>query len=493
MNCSYCSSRYLIREKEPKTLTFDQLKQAVDVISQQSREKYIQDKFNGRVKIYFTGGEPLLEFELLKKTISYIRTKKTDFGIFIITNGTLLTETMMDFFVRNNVEVCLGFNGEKIVNDLHRKFGGNKSKSVFEVVMGNLKKGLLNEKYKGQFDIGTTLTSQTIGSLSDVVKFFRHNVGFRKLEIGLEAYEIWSRAGINRLRNALRSLVSGFLATLKHETDIKGIEAAFCEFPFSQYIRSHCEEADYETSPVALFYDGYFYLSPDFVVKPPLERKYRVGDLKHGVDFKRIEAMASSPIFTEISRKCLQSRCKSGPLSPVERYYWGIVHEFTPDRLRQLLENTSRVNRVFNEEMDRYIKLHRIYDRRVVSPSFGDFEHSPKYRSSKEVKSFHLTIRNASDIAGLRKSIDYFLYSPGSVKKLVLDVLDGTQTAHDVMEGMVLYVLMKTGYLKKRIWVTVACRAGDTSAFGPTRRGDADRRRYLSENGVRAGTCFAGE
>ncbi len=485
MDCSYCAARHIIQEKEAKTPTFDQLKQAVDIISS---DKYIQDKFNGQVRIAFTGGEPLLEFELLKKAISYIRTNEPDFKIVVVTNGGLLTKNKMDFFIRNNVEISMSLDGHKRVNDLHRKFRDNKKKSVFETVMSTIR--LINKKYMNHFHVTTTLTSQTIDSLPDVVEFFRHDIGFEQPEIGLGAHEIWSYAGINRLRNVLRCLKSRFLTTLKHEMDIKNIEFAFREFLFTQYRGTDYHEL--ARSPISLFFDGYFYLC-DFVVKPPLDRKYSVGDLKHGIDLKRIETIASSPMFTKISRKC---KYKTGLLPPVERYYWGVVHKFTPDRLNKVLENTSQVNKIFHEEMEWYVKLQRIYARLIMTPSFGDFVHLPKYRSNKEIKSFRLITRNDSDIAGLRESIDYFLYSPGNGKKLILDAMDNTQTAIDVMEGMVLYALMKARYLKKRIKLMVACEAGETSAFsargGPAFGWDANRRRYLNEHGARVGTCFAG-
>ncbi len=472
--------RNMIYEKKVKTLIFDRVKQAVDIISS---DKYIQDKFNGQVKITFTGGEPLLEFAVLKEAISYIRTKEPDFEIEVVTNGALLTENRMDFFTRNNVEIALSLDGR-----------------AFESVISNLKKGLINKRYMDHFHVVVTLNSQTIDSLSDVVKFFRHDVGFKQLEIGLESHEIWSQAGINRLRNVLRSLKSRFLTTIKHGMDVKHMEFAFREFLFSQ-----CEGADYHElarNASILFCDGYFYPS-DFVAKPPLGRKYRVGDIKHGINFKRIGTMSSLSMFTNISRKC---ECKTGLLSPVERYCWGVVHKFTPDRLNKLLENTSQVNRVFNEEMDCYTRLQKTYERLVMTTSFGDFAHSPKYRSGKEIKNFRLIIRNDSDIVRLREGIDYFLYSPGSAKKLILYAMDDTQTAIDVVEGMVLYVLMKARYLKKRIRLMVACEAGDISAFsdrgGPAScsRGasasgggwDANRRGYLNEHGVRLGTCFAG-
>jgi len=318
----------MIHEKEAKRLTFDQLKQAVDIISS---DKYVQDKFNGQVKICFKGGEPLLEFELVKETIRYMRTKEIDFEIRISTNGTALTESRMDFFARNNVEVCIGLDGYRRVNDLYRKFRNNKKKSVFDVVMSNLKKGLINKRYMDHLHVGTTLAAQTIGRLPEVVDFFRYDVGFKQLKIGLEIYEIWSRAGIKRLRNVLRGLKSRFLTTTEHEMDINDMEAAFSEFQFSQYMRNSPYAGhkgrgydEIAATSITLFYDGYFYPC-DFVVKPPLERKYRVGDLEHGIDFKRIETISSLPMLTNISQKCLRSGCKSGLLSPVERYCWGVV------------------------------------------------------------------------------------------------------------------------------------------------------------------------
>ena len=107
--------------------------------------------------------------------------------------------------------------------------------------------------------------------------------------------------------------------------------------------------------------------------------------------------------------------------------------------------------------------------------------HPPKYAGDKEIRRFRVILRKDPDVVKLREDIDYFLYSPGSGKELVLDAADGgarSGGAIAAMAGIILYALMKAGYLKKKLGLTVRIRASALSA---------ERRSYLNEHGVRVG------
>lgn len=479
LNCSYCSTRYMIHEEKAQRLTSAQLRRAFDLLAS---DRHIREKYGGRVGIDFKGGEPMLEFGLLEEAVEYIRDKGYGFKMGLSTNGTLLTPERMAFLDRNQVDVCVSLDGYKSVNDFYRKFRADAKKSVFDAVMANLKKGLSGRKFRSHMHVGTTFTPLTVGSIPAVVDYFRKDGGFRQVKIGLEVYDLWPGEAIGKFREVLRELKGRFLETLARSMANRSLESAFDEIQFSQYMRNlphvlgaEADLSELAANPVSLFYDGYFYPS-DLAVKPPVDEKYRIGDLERGIDFARLRELSEAPMFAGIRRYC---KHRTGVLSPVEKCCWAAVHRFPAARVRRLLENASEVNGVFNAEMGACIRLQRTCEQLFMTPGFGDFTHEPKYRSGREIAFFRQAVGGGSGLVGLRAAADYFLYSPGDSKRLLLDARGGPREALDLAEGLAVYALFKAAYLKKRLGLALAADAGGV---------DADRLRYLAAHGVRVWT-----
>lgn len=435
MDCSYCAARYMIHAQEHRSLTLDQLKRAAEVIA---ADPVVRRRHGGRAKISFTGGEPMLEFDLIKEAVAWIGRRHPDWEFDVSTNGTLLTPENLDFFVEKGVGLSVSLDGYRGVNDSHRKFAGG-GRSAFGVVEGHLRRGLASSRYRGLFHVAATLTSGTVENLPEVVRYFREEAGLGELEIALEAYEPWDAPARDKLRRVLRGLRARAAADLARGGSADGV---FREFLFTQAKTSDCR--DLESKAVTLFYDGAFYPC-DFVVKPPLEARFRVGDLERGLDLDRLRAIAALPLFGEIERGC---EFQSGLLSPLERYYWGLVHGYSRERLARLLRDTSETNRVFHEELGPYLRLQRAYSRLFMTPGFGDLAHEPKHRARRGVAALALA-GGAAGLPALRAAADYALYSPGGEKRLALRAggLDGKT------EGLAVYAMAKARALGKRLRV----------------------------------------
>jgi uncharacterized protein len=112
-NCSYC-----FQKKEKKTINNATIKTAVDFF-------YPFLKGNDHIYIGFYGGEPLLAYEKIKyATILLLEknkagNKKIKFSV--TTNGSLLTDEILDFFNRHQFIVMLSFDG--LAQDKGRKKG----------------------------------------------------------------------------------------------------------------------------------------------------------------------------------------------------------------------------------------------------------------------------------------------------------------------------------------------------------------------------------
>ncbi|WP_253205646.1 Cys-rich peptide radical SAM maturase CcpM [Clostridium estertheticum] len=132
--CEYCgfSGGYLNRGHSNKKMDISTALKGIDFLINHSKN-------NDEIYISFYGGEPLLEFNLIKQCIEYCEKeadcKKIAFNM--TTNGSLLTDEIIEFFYKHNVLLTISLDGPKEIHDIHRKFASNNHGS-FDKVISNL-------------------------------------------------------------------------------------------------------------------------------------------------------------------------------------------------------------------------------------------------------------------------------------------------------------------------------------------------------------------
>ena len=72
----------------------------------------------------FQGGEPLLNFDVLKRIVKYAEEKKgaKNISYNVVTNLTLLNEDMLRFLMEFNINICTSLDGDQILHDSNRVF-----------------------------------------------------------------------------------------------------------------------------------------------------------------------------------------------------------------------------------------------------------------------------------------------------------------------------------------------------------------------------------
>jgi len=165
--CSYCFTG----GKSNKKMTFELAKKIIDFLF------FNAEKGNRKaIEITFWGGEPLLEWELIKKIVRYVESVKNgikaDFGG--TTNGTLLTEEKLKFFDdHGGIAFMVSLDGTPDTHNRYRTFhdgGGSQA-----VIMRNLEKAL---KYCKGYRVRMSPYAEGIHRFyDDVVYLVSHGIG----------------------------------------------------------------------------------------------------------------------------------------------------------------------------------------------------------------------------------------------------------------------------------------------------------------------------
>jgi len=175
-NCSYC-----VQKKEKKTIQNTTIKTAVDFFY-----PFLSEKED--VNVGFYGGEPLLAYEKIAYTVLlFLEKNKTGnktIKFCLTTNGSLLTEKMLDFFNRHKFTVLLSFDG--LAQDKGRKRG------TFVQTLRQMKR--LRHCPDIHLEINSVFSPQTVGDLSESLRYLIDRKG-PEITLNISHMEEWGAAG----------------------------------------------------------------------------------------------------------------------------------------------------------------------------------------------------------------------------------------------------------------------------------------------------------
>lgn len=125
LNCQYCFASQGKYHGERALMSFEVARQAMDLLVANSGDHV-------NLEVDFFGGEPLMNFEVVKQTVAYARSieKKAgkNFRFTLTTNGVDVDDEVMDFANRECHNVVMSIDGRKEVHDRLRKdYQGNGS------------------------------------------------------------------------------------------------------------------------------------------------------------------------------------------------------------------------------------------------------------------------------------------------------------------------------------------------------------------------------
>ncbi|MBQ3136338.1 MAG: thioether cross-link-forming SCIFF peptide maturase [Clostridia bacterium] len=175
LNCSYCFASQGKYHGDRAMMSFEVGKQAFDFLIANSGTRK-------NLEVDFFGGEPLMNFDVVKKLVAYARSIEKEHGknfrFTLTTNGVLIDDDVIDFANREMSNVVLSLDGRKEVHDRFRvDYNG---KGSWEKIVPKFQK-LVEARGGKNYYMRGTFTHHNPDFLEDIKEML--SLGFKELSM----------------------------------------------------------------------------------------------------------------------------------------------------------------------------------------------------------------------------------------------------------------------------------------------------------------------
>ncbi|MDE5764062.1 MAG: thioether cross-link-forming SCIFF peptide maturase [Ruminococcus sp.] len=175
LRCKYCFASTGDFGKGRKLMSFETGKHAIDFLLENSGDR-------PNLELDFFGGEPLMNFKVVKQIVEYARSREAEYGkkfrFTITTNGLLLDDEKIDFINREMSNVVLSIDGRKSVNDYFRVLPNGQG--CYDMILPKYKK-LVENRGDKEYYVRGTFTNKNLDFSEDV--FALYEAGFDQISI----------------------------------------------------------------------------------------------------------------------------------------------------------------------------------------------------------------------------------------------------------------------------------------------------------------------
>jgi len=175
LNCAYCFASQGKYNGDRQIMSFETGKRALDFLVENSGTRK-------NLEVDFFGGEPLMNWDVVKKLVEYARSiekeKGKNFRFTLTTNGILVDDEVIEFSNREMSNVVLSLDGRKEIHDRYRvDYAGNGS---WEQIVPKFQKFVEARGGKNYYMRGT-FTHANPDFLKDIEKMLE--LGFTELSM----------------------------------------------------------------------------------------------------------------------------------------------------------------------------------------------------------------------------------------------------------------------------------------------------------------------
>ena len=174
--CKYCfASQGDYGGVKRELMSFDVAKRAVDFLISMSGPRQ-------HCEIDFFGGEPLLNWDVVKQTVEYIESIQAQhnkiFKLTLTTNGVLLTQDKIDYVNEHNMSLVLSIDGREEVHNRMRPSAGGTD--TYKTVAKNLVNAV-KQRDGREYYVRGTYTHNNLDFVKDVMAM--SDLGFEHLSM----------------------------------------------------------------------------------------------------------------------------------------------------------------------------------------------------------------------------------------------------------------------------------------------------------------------
>lgn len=175
LRCKYCFASTGDFGKGRKLMSFETGKHAIDFLLENSGDR-------PNLELDFFGGEPLMNFKVVKQIVEYARSREAEYGkkfrFTITTNGLLLDDEKIEFINKEMSNVVLSIDGRKEVNDYFRVLPNGQG--CYDMILPKYKK-LVEGRGDKEYYVRGTFTNKNLDFSNDV--FALYEAGFDQISI----------------------------------------------------------------------------------------------------------------------------------------------------------------------------------------------------------------------------------------------------------------------------------------------------------------------
>ena len=175
LNCSYCFASQGKFKGDEGLMTFETAKRAIDFLVENSGNRR-------NLEVDFFGGEPLMNWEVVKQLVAYGRSKEKEFNknfrFTITTNGMLINDEVIDFCNKEMGNVVLSMDGRKMVNDRMRS--NRAGRGSYDTIVPKFHK-FVEARGDKEYYMRGTFTHYNVDFLQDILHMA--DLGFKELSI----------------------------------------------------------------------------------------------------------------------------------------------------------------------------------------------------------------------------------------------------------------------------------------------------------------------
>ena len=175
LRCKYCFASTGDFGKGRKLMSFETGKHAIDFLLENSGDR-------PNLELDFFGGEPLMNFEVVKQIVKYARSRESEynkkFRFTLTTNGVRLDDEIMDFANREMDNVVLSIDGRKEVHDYMRPFPNGSGS--YDLVVPKYRR-FADSRGQQRYYVRGTFTRHNPDFAQDVIHLME--LGFKQISV----------------------------------------------------------------------------------------------------------------------------------------------------------------------------------------------------------------------------------------------------------------------------------------------------------------------